>query len=78
MRKKFDINQTKIKGGYQSRRKVVPYDSKSDLPLAVLINVNNNKNKMNLFHDLESGLISILRNYKIFQERILFMSSVWA
>ena len=27
--------QTKIKGGCQSRRKVVPYDSKSDLPLVV-------------------------------------------
>ena len=29
----FEVNQTKIKGGCQSRRKVVPHDSKSDLPL---------------------------------------------
>ena len=34
MHKKFVINQTKIKGGCQSGRKVVPSDSKSDLPLA--------------------------------------------
>ena len=30
----FEVNQTKIKGGCQSGRKVVPDDSKSDLPLA--------------------------------------------
>ena len=34
MHKKFEINQTKIKGGSQSERKVVTHDSKSDLPLA--------------------------------------------
>ena len=28
----FEANQTKIKGGCQSERKVVPHDSKSDLP----------------------------------------------
>ena len=33
MHKKFEINQTKIKGGCQSRKKVVPHDSKSDLTL---------------------------------------------
>ena len=33
MHKKFGINQTKIKGSCQSGRKVVPKDSKSDLPL---------------------------------------------
>ena len=33
MHKKFEINQTKIKGGCQSGRKVVPDDHKSDLPL---------------------------------------------
>ena len=31
---KFEVNQTKIKGGCQSGRKVVPHDSKRDLPLA--------------------------------------------
>ena len=31
----FEVNQTKIKGGCQSGRKVVPHDSKSDLPLAI-------------------------------------------
>ena len=29
----FEVNQTKIKGGCQSGREVVPHDSKSDLPL---------------------------------------------
>ena len=29
MHKKFEINRTKIKGGCQSERKVVPHDSKS-------------------------------------------------
>ena len=33
MHKKFEINQTKIKGSYQSGKKVVPNNSKSDLPL---------------------------------------------
>ena len=28
------LNQTKIKGGCQFGRKAVPYDSKSDLPIA--------------------------------------------
>ena len=33
MHKKFEINRTKIKGNCQSGRKVVPHNSKSDLPL---------------------------------------------
>ena len=33
MHKKFEIIQTKIKGGCQSGRKVVNHNSKSDLPL---------------------------------------------
>ena len=33
MHKKFEINQTKIKGGCQSGRKVVTHNSKSDLLL---------------------------------------------
>ena len=37
MHKKFKINRTKIKGGCQSRRKVVNHDSKSDLPLLKII-----------------------------------------
>ena len=31
----FEVNQTKIKSGCQSGRKVVPNDSKSDMPLIV-------------------------------------------
>ena len=33
MHKKFEINRTKIEGGCQSVRKVVPHNSKSDLAL---------------------------------------------
>ena len=33
----FEVNPTKIKGGCQSGRKVVPHDSKSDLPLSTCI-----------------------------------------
>ena len=33
MQKKFEINQTKIKGGCQSGRKVITHNYKSDLPL---------------------------------------------
>ena len=33
MNKKFEINQTKIKGGCQSGSTVVTHNSKSDLPL---------------------------------------------
>ena len=33
MHKKFEMNQTKIKGGCQSGSKVIPHDSKSDLPV---------------------------------------------
>ena len=40
MHKKFEINQTKIKDGCQSGRKVVTNKSKSDLPLE---NVGNPK-----------------------------------
>ena len=32
----FEVNQTQIKGGCQSGRKVVPHDPKSGLPLAGL------------------------------------------
>ena len=35
MHKKFEINQTKIKVGCQSGRKVVTRNSKTDLPLVV-------------------------------------------
>ena len=37
MHKKFEINRTKIKGGCQSGRQVVTHNSKSDLPLVVVI-----------------------------------------
>ena len=36
MHKKFKINRTKIKGGFQSGRKVITHDSHSDLPLVVI------------------------------------------
>ena len=41
MHKKFEMNRIKIKGGCQSGRKVVPHDSKSDLPLGKEDAANN-------------------------------------
>ena len=52
MHKKFEINQTKIKGGCQSGRKVVPHDSKSDLPLGAA-----------LFVSVQSPILSDLRSF---------------
>ena len=39
MQKKFEINRTKIKGGFQLGRKVVPPDSKSDLLLELKMSI---------------------------------------
>ena len=47
MQKKFEINQTKIKGGFQSGRKVVTHNSKSDLPLAILLGHMRKKFEIN-------------------------------
>ena len=33
----FEVNQTKIRAGCRSERKVAPHDSKSDLPLVRFI-----------------------------------------
>ena len=52
MHKKFEINRTKIKGGCQLGRKVVPYDSKSDLPL--IRNTN-----MRLKHFLQKPVLEV-------------------
>ena len=37
MHKKFEINRTKIKGGYQSGRKRVTQNFKNDLPLVLFL-----------------------------------------
>ena len=42
--KKFEINRTNIKGSFQSVRKVVPHDSRSDLPLVMLCRSLTNTN----------------------------------
>ena len=56
----FEINQTKIKGGCQSGRKMVPHDSKSNLSLTLL--------KQNVFLILGTApnqfrIINILARY---------------
>ena len=45
MHKKFGINQSKIKGGCQSERKVVTHNSKSDLRLVEWKNEKEQKLK---------------------------------
>ena len=52
MHKKFDINPTKIKGGCQSGRKVVPHNSKSDLPLGYLEHVTGSPSWPWTFHNV--------------------------
>ena len=47
MHKKFEINWTKIKGGCQSGRKVVTYNSKSDLPLDTYLYQSRKKTACN-------------------------------
>ena len=51
MHKKFEINQTKIKGGCQQGRKVVTHNSKSDLPIAIVavLCVTHSKDEMTRF-----------------------------
>ena len=41
------LNQTKIKGGCQSGRKVVTHDSKSDLPLVLRLKGGGGSGKEN-------------------------------
>ena len=48
MHKKFEINPTKIKDGYQLGRKVITHNSKSDLPLILELNEKNQNNKIML------------------------------
>ena len=52
MHKKFEINQTKIKGGCQSGRKAVTHNSKSDLPLAAAIILENLVMFVNSSHEI--------------------------
>ena len=43
----FEVNQTKIKVACQSGRKVVTHNSKSDLPLAILLEHMHKKFEIN-------------------------------
>ena len=56
MHRKFEINQTKIKGGCQSGRKVITHNSKSDLPLShiVLLRSRFVKRKMRQIHNQQN------------------------
>ena len=47
MHKKIEIYRTKIKGSCQSGRKVVTHDSKTDLPLAILLEHKHKKFEIN-------------------------------
>ena len=47
MHEKFEIKSTKIKGGCQSGRKVVTNNSKSYLPLAILLEHMHKKFEIN-------------------------------
>ena len=55
MQRKFEINRTKIKGGCQSGRKVVLYNSKSDLPREETVYREGNQEHGNI-EDPSGGL----------------------
>ena len=50
MHKKFEISQTKIKGGCQSRRKVVTNNSKNDLPLVLSSTLERSNDEILTFY----------------------------
>ena len=56
MHRKFEMNRTKVKGGCQSRRKVVPHDSKSGLLLSIFIHFQWNIKHM-------QWIVGWLQNY---------------
>ena len=56
MHKKFEINQTKIKGGRQSGRKVVTHNSKSDLPL-VYVSIYGDQDVIHIFQAIRIMVI---------------------
>ena len=49
----FEVNQTKIKGGCQSGRKVAPHNSNSDLPLI----------KMKKTDDVENAILILFPKF---------------
>ena len=66
MHKKFEINLTKIKGGYHSGRKVVTHNSKSDLPLTHcgLPNIIKNYQKNNYHTGSENSGSDYMGTFK--------------
>ena len=69
MHKKFEINQTKIKGGCQLGRKVVPHNSKSDLPLTTklfcLFQNQETPQEVWLFY------LTIQQNWNVFRNNVV-------
>ena len=62
MHKKFEINQTKIKGSCLSGRKVVTDDSKSDLPLVRDWFLIQNE-KLSFLNMHYNNIVFLLSNY---------------
>ena len=59
MNKKFENNRTKIKGGCQSGRKVVTYNSRSDLPLKTALKTGapfGNDKKLSVLPQKRTGI----------------------
>ena len=75
----FEVNQTKIKGGCQSGRKVVTHTSKSDLPLVYItekcyVYVNYTSN-MNVPSDVDMSKMDVVQKSRKFLSSSLFMAS---
>ena len=81
MHKKFEINRTKKKGSCQLGRKVVPRDSKSDLPLDLLKNAACLRDfcAQNLFpgHTCISSNLSSILNNPANRTNVNFLNSVF-
>ena len=64
------MNQTNIEGGCQSRRKVAPHDSKSDLPLGYLSNITTLSMIMSLSEVIIAPVVTLITNCQ--ELKILF------
>ena len=74
MYKKFEINQTKIKGDCQSGRKEVTHNSKSDLPLGKRQKKIHYAYSSILSEEMRANIFTRIANGKI---RLFFAKSVF-
>ena len=72
MHNKFEINRTKIKGGCHSGRKVVPYDSKRDLP-PVVVPLPKREHTFNGKNILQLKLLEMESQLFLFEKELTYL-----